>query len=105
MTEPLSQDQAFIRKLADIVSANLQDENFGVEKLVRETGISRVTIHRKVKSIKHLSISQFIREIRLHKAMEMLQSNEGTAAEIAFRVGFGSATYFNKCFHEYFGYS
>ena len=34
----------------------------------------------------------------------MLQNNEGTVAEIAFRVGFGSPAYFNKCFHEYFGY-
>jgi TolB-like protein/Tfp pilus assembly protein PilF len=36
--------------------------------------------------------------------MEMLQNSEGTVTETAFRVGFGSATYFNKCFHEYYGF-
>ena len=104
MTEPLSRDQAFIRKLIDIVLANLADENFGVEKLAREAGISRISLHRKLKSANRQNASQFIREIRLKRAMEMLQNNEGTIAEIAYRVGFGSPTYFNKCFHEYFGF-
>jgi TolB-like protein/AraC-like DNA-binding protein len=104
MTEPLSMDQAFIRKLTDIVLANLSYEEFSVEKLAKEAGMSRVSVHRRIKSIKNQDLSQFIREIRLKRAMEMLQHNEGTATEIAFRVGFGSPTYFNKCFHDYFGF-
>jgi AraC-like DNA-binding protein len=103
MTEPLSMDQAFIRKLTEIVLANLSDENFSVEKLAKEAGMSRMSVHRRIKSIKYQDVSQFIREIRLQRAKEMIQNNEGTIGEIAFRVGFGSATYFNKCFHEYFG--
>ena len=104
MSEPLSMDQALIRKLTDIVLANLQDENFGVEKLAMEAGLSRFTIHRKLKSIKQRDVSQFIREVRLQRGMEMLQNNEGTVAEIAFRVGFGSPAYFTKCFREHYGY-
>ncbi len=105
MTTPLSMDQEFISKLTGIVLANLHDENFGVEKLAGEAGMSHATIHRKIKSIRNQNVSQFIREIRLQKAMEMLRNNEGTVAEIAFRTGFGSPTYFIKCFHEYYGYS
>ncbi len=101
----LSSDQAFINKLTEIVLANLHDENFSVEILFRETGMSHATIHRRIKSIRNQNISQFIREIRLKKAMEMLQNNEGNVAEIAFRTGFGSSTYFSKCFHEYFGFT
>ena len=97
-------DHAFIRKLTDIVLANLSYEEFGVEKLAKEAGMSRVSLHRRIKSIKHQDVSQFIREVRLLQAMGMLQNNEGTVAEIAFRVGFGSPTYFNKCFHDYFGF-
>ena len=104
MTEPLSMDQAFIRKLTDIVLANLNDENFGVGKLAEQAGMSRVSVHRRIKSIKNQDASQFIREVRLRRAMEMLQNNEGHASEIAFRVGFGSPTYFIKCFHDYYGF-
>ena len=104
MTESLSMDQAFIRKLTDIVLANLNDENFGVGKLAEQAGMSRVSVHRRIKSIKNQDASQFIREVRLRRAMEMLQNNEGHASEIAFRVGFGSPTYFIKCFHDYYGF-
>jgi AraC-like DNA-binding protein/tetratricopeptide (TPR) repeat protein len=104
MNMPLSMDQVFINKLTGIVLANLSDEELGAEKLSKEAGMSRSNINRRLRSIKNQDISQFIREIRLNKAMAMLQNNEGTAAEIAFRVGFGSPTYFNKCFHDYYGY-
>jgi TolB-like protein/AraC-like DNA-binding protein len=105
MTEPLSSDQAFIDKLTSIVIANLAKENFGVEDLSKLAGMSHATIHRKIKSIRNQNISKFIREIRLQKSMEMLQRGEGTIAEVAFRSGFGSPTYFIKCFHEHYGFS
>jgi TolB-like protein/AraC-like DNA-binding protein len=103
MTEPISIDQAFIMKLTGIVLANLHNENFGVNELARKAGISRATVHRKVKSILNQDVVHFIRDIRLKRAMEMIRNDEGTAAEIAFRVGFGSPAYFNKCFHECYG--
>jgi len=104
MDEHLSMDQVFIKKLTDIVLANLANENFGVEELIIQAGMSRSSIHRKLRSITHQSVSQFIRETRLQRALEMLQSNVGTVSEISYMTGFGSPTYFNKCFHEFFGY-
>lgn len=94
----------FIKKLTDIVEANLADEKFGVEDLVREMGISHTNLHRKLKTSSNQTISQFIREIRLKKSKELLLNEDLTVSEISYRVGFGSPTYFNKCFHEYFGY-
>ncbi len=94
----------FVKKLTDIVEANLENEKFGVEDLVREMGISHISLHRKLKTSSNQTISQFIREIRLKKAKELLLNEDLTVSEIAYRVGFGSPTYFNKCFHEYFGY-
>ena len=104
MTEPLSMDQAFIRKLTDIVLANLSDETFGAEKLAKEAGLSHSTVHRKLIAIVNKDITQFIKGIRLQHAFEMLQNNEGTVSEIAFRVGFSSPVYFTKCFHDVYGF-
>ncbi|MGB8490112.1 MAG: helix-turn-helix domain-containing protein [Bacteroidales bacterium] len=104
MTEPLSRDQAFIEKLSGIVLANLQNQNFGVNELAHEARLSRSVIHRRLRAIKDQNITQFIREIRLNRAMELLQQHSGPASDVAFKVGFGSPAYFNKCFHEYYGY-
>ncbi|MBA4409770.1 MAG: hypothetical protein C0397_10160 [Odoribacter sp.] len=66
--------------------------------------MSRSNLHRKVISITKTSVSQFIRQHRLKRAMEMLQQTALTVSEVAFQVGFGSVTYFTKCFHDYYGF-
>ena len=101
---PITENEVFIKKLTGIVLANLQNENFGVDALAREAGFSRSGIHRRLWEIKRQNISHFIREIRLKRAMELLRHHAGHASEIAYQVGFGSPSYFNKCFHEYYGY-
>ncbi len=45
-----------------------------------------------------------IREYRLKRAHEMLQQKVGTVSENSYQVGFSSPSYFNTCFHDYFGY-
>jgi TolB-like protein/AraC-like DNA-binding protein/Tfp pilus assembly protein PilF len=105
MIEQNAKDQIFIRKLTEIILANLEDENFGIKELSRETALSQRNINKKLKSISGKTLSQFIRETRLQKAMEMLQNGNVTASEVTYKVGFSSPTYFNTCFHEYFGYS
>ena len=92
-----------IKKLTNLVETNLENENFGPEELAREAGMSQSNLNRKLKSINNQTISQFIREIRLKKAKELLQNEDLTIAEISYCVGFGSPTYFNNCFHEYYG--
>jgi len=95
----------FIHKLTELVEANLANEHFGPENLAREMGISHISLHRKLKTALNQTISQFIREIRLKKAKELLLNDDLTVSEIAYQVGFGSPTYFNNCFHEYFGFA
>lgn len=104
MNLTIASDKDFILKLRVIILENLDNENFGVAELVRETGMNRSNIYRKVKAITKKSVSQFIREVRLRKAMEMLLQKETTISEISYKVGFGSPAYFNTCFHEYFGF-
>lgn len=97
-------DKQFINKLTELTLENLEDENFGAKELVSKFGMNHSTIHRRLKAITNKNISQFICEMRLHKALEMLQQDSITVSEVAYRVGFRSPTYFNKCFHEHFGY-
>jgi AraC-like DNA-binding protein len=97
-------DQQFIARITEIILDNLKDENFGVRNLAVLSGMSRSTLNNKLHSILHKNINQFIRELRLQKALEKLQNESMTASEVAFKVGFSSPAYFSKCFHEFFGY-
>lgn len=99
------ENQVFIQKVSQVVEDNLKKEGFGVSELARELAMSRSMLYIKIKSITQKSVSFFIREIKLKKAMVLLKEETLTVSEIAYELGFGSPSYFIKCFHEYYGYS
>lgn len=87
-----------------MIEEHLSNEQFGVSELAREAGMSRSNLLRKVKKHTGLSVSQYIRQVRLEHAMELLKQEALTVSEIAYRVGFNSTSYFIKCFREHYGY-
>lgn len=104
MNSNAGNDKAFLSQLTSIIEINLSNENFGVSELAKSVGMSRSRLYFRVKSDTQKSVSQFIREIRLQKAKELLEGGNDNISEVAYRVGFGSPSYFGKCFHDYFGY-
>lgn len=93
----------FENKVRLIIQHRIQEENFGVSELAGELGLSRSQALRKVKAATGKSINRLIREIRLEEAKILLGQEELTASEIAYRVGFSSPSYFNKCFLDEYG--
>jgi AraC-like DNA-binding protein len=100
----VNQDEQLLYSLKQAVLDNLENDQFSVEHLSQIVGVSRSQLHRRLKKLKGQSISQFIREVRLAKALKLLHQDVATASEIAYRVGFNSPSYFHKCFLEYYGY-
>ncbi len=98
-----SVDDAFLRKVMGIVEQRLGEESFSVEDLAGEAGMSRSQLHRKLTALSGQSPSDFIRYMRLHRAMELLKKNAGAVSEIAYTVGFSGVSYFTKCFKDQFG--
>ena len=103
-SEMISMDERLLERLKNCVLENLENENFGVEDLADEVAFSRSHLYRKIQSLTGQSISAFIRNVRLERAHQMILADVGTISEIAFKVGFGSSTYFTKCFHDEYGY-
>ncbi len=100
----LAEDNEFINHLSNIILDNLGNENFGVTELIKVSGVNNNYLRSRIKSIKKITINQFITEVRLEKAREFLLDGTYSATEVSYNVGFNSASYFNKCFHDHFGY-
>ncbi len=94
----------FIDQAEAIILENLANDQFGVSELAEVMNMSRSSLLRKVKKHTKLSASRFIRQVRLKKGMEMLKTTSLTVSEISYQVGFGSTSYFIKCFREYYGH-
>lgn len=94
--------QKFIDQVRSIVMDNISNEKFGVRDLASTLGLSSSQTLRKVKAATGKSVNQFIRELRLNKAAKLLKETDLSASEVAYQVGFNSATYFNNTFSKYF---
>lgn len=104
MTSRISSNSKFIQMLNEIIYSNIQNELFGVSELAYELNMSWSNLHRRIKNATGNSVSQYLRKVRLNKALELLMDQSNTISEVAFEVGFGSVNYFSRCFRDNFGY-
>lgn len=106
MNSPAKGSEAgkLVQQLNALIEKNLTNEDFGVEQMATAMGYSRSHLHRKLQKQLGKTISQYIREYRLEKALSILKDEDVNVSEVAYLVGFGSATYFSKSFTRYYGF-
>lgn len=104
MSDSSPLDKDFLSQVTAIIQQNLANEQFGVTELAYQTNMSRSNLLRKVKKHSNLSVSQLISQVRLQRGMELLRTTSLNVSEVSHQVGFGSTSYFIKCFREYYGY-
>ncbi|MCC9137583.1 two-component regulator propeller domain-containing protein [Pontibacter silvestris] len=99
-TNIVSLDDKLIQNAIKVVEDNLSDSDFSVEALSKELGMSRVHLYKKVVALTGTSPIEFIRKIRLQRAIQLLEESQLTIAEVAYQVGFNNRKYFTKYFKE-----
>ncbi|GAA4230327.1 two-component regulator propeller domain-containing protein [Postechiella marina] len=98
-----SQDERFLNQAIAIVEKHMMNTDFNVEMLVKEMGFSRTNLYTKFKEITGLSSSEFIRNIRLKRAVQLFEQSDLSVKEIMYMTGFNTSSYFAKCFKKQFG--
>ena len=98
-----SVDETFLNKAIEIVEKHMMNSEFSVELLVKEMSLSRSNLYLKIKELTGLSSSEFIRNIRLKRAVQLLENSDLSVKEIMYMTGFNTASYFSKCFKKQFG--
>lgn len=94
----------FIDHVDQIIINNLQNNQFGVGSLAADLGISQHSLNERLKMLKEKTVAQYIKEVRLEEARKLL-GKDSNISEVAYKVGFSSASYFNQCFSEKYGIS
>lgn len=95
-----SVDEKFIAKLETVLETAIPNSEFNAETFAEEMHISRMQLHRKLKSLFGVSATEFIRNERLKLAADLLKNEKLSVSEIAYNVGFNDVGYFSKCFKE-----
>lgn len=98
-----SADEQFLQKAMDVVEKYMSDADFRVGTFVSEMNMSRSVLYRKFEALTGQSVNEFVRNIRLKRAAQLLTLNELTVSEVTYEVGFSDPQYFSKCFSRHYG--
>lgn len=96
-------DEEFLAGALKTVEAHLDDSEFTTDAFAREMLMSRSNLHLKLKALTGGSANEFIRRIRMNRALELLKSGRYTVAEVSSMVGYGTPSYFSTSFKKFFG--
>ena len=99
-----TRDRKFVDDITQSVEKNISNLQFGVNILAEDVFLSVSQLTRKLKAITGKTPADFIRNIRLEKAVELLKNGEGVA-DVTWEVGFKDSVYFSKVFKKHFGFS
>lgn len=100
-----SVDEKFMQKAIDVVEKYMSDPDFDIDTFASEMSESRVQLYRKTKALTDLAPSEFVRNLRLKRAAQLLIHEKSTVGEVLYKVGFNNRSYFNRCFRQQFGAS
>jgi len=98
-----SADEEFLKRAVSLVEEHMDDSEFNVEALVKEIYLSRSKLYLKIKALTGQTTSEFMRTVRLKRAVQLLEDSDYTIKEVMFMTGFNTASYFSKCFKQQFG--
>jgi signal transduction histidine kinase/ligand-binding sensor domain-containing protein/DNA-binding response OmpR family regulator len=100
-----SADELLMDRILAALNHRIDDSELTVEQLAVTVGLSRVQLHRKLKEIAGIPTSDFIRNLRLKKAAELLREKKMNVSQIAYAVGFANQTHFSTSFKKFYGLS
>lgn len=100
-----NKDKAFIQDLLNLIEANMQEPELDIDFLCSKLFTSRTQLYMKIKGITGQSTGEFIKTVRLKKAIQIMTHEDVPLSDVAERIGLQSASYFSRVFRKEYGKS
>ena len=94
-----SPDEKLLERVMTAINSHLDD------MIADEVGISRVHLHRKMKELTGQTPHDFIRNIRLKQAANLLANRGMNVTEVMYACGFSNSASFSTVFKKFYGMS
>ena len=99
----VAQEDAFVAQLMEVMEKQMSNNTLTVEELVHDMQMGRTVFFVTLKEKTGVSPVQFIREMRLQRAVELLKDPRYNITEVTYKVGMNDSRYFAKCFKSTYG--
>lgn len=87
-----------LHKLISFLGNNYSNAELSIPMVQKETGVGESKISALLKSEFGTNFKQYLTEIRLNEAKRLLTDTDLQISEIAYAVGFGNVSHFNRVF-------
>jgi len=101
----ISQDDIFIQRIMKFIEENIENSELTIEDIAIYIGFSRSAFFKKLKSLTGLAPVEFLKEVRIQRAAQLIESGEYNFSEITYMVGINDPRYFSRCFKQKFAMS
>ncbi len=95
-----SRDKEFLQEVLKIVERGMTDTDFNIDMVAESIGMGRSSFYKKFKSLTDQAPVEFVREMRLKRAVQYMEAGDCNISEIAYKSGFNNPKYFSTCFKE-----
>lgn len=95
--------EMLVEAIKNIVNVNYADATLCLQKIGDSLNMSPAHVGRVFKDYTHFSITEYMQEVRMNKALALLEESRYNIGEISVRVGIENITYFYKLFKKRFG--
>ena len=100
-----SPDEKLLERVMNVINKNINNSDLSVDMIADEVGISRVHLHRKMKELTNQTPHDFIRNLRLKQAANLLANQHQNVTEVMYACGFSNAASFSTIFKKFYGMS
>jgi signal transduction histidine kinase/ligand-binding sensor domain-containing protein/DNA-binding response OmpR family regulator len=98
-----SQDDIFIDRVMKYIEENIENSELSIDGIALFIGLSRSSMFKKIKSLTGLAPVDFIKEIRIQRAAQLIETGEFNISQVTYMVGMTDPRYFSKCFKQKYG--
>ena len=91
-------DKEFLNKFMEFFKENISQSDLIIEDFANALNMSRTAFYCKMKSIVGVPPVDFIKQLRIKRAIQLFNAGETSISQVAYLTGFSDPKYFSKCF-------
>ena len=94
-------DELFIQDVMAFIEKNIDNAELTIDEFADAMKMGRTVFYNKIKSTLGLTPIDFVQEMRIKRAVQLMKSSDFTIAEIAYQTGFNDPKYFSRSFKKH----
>ncbi len=98
-----AEEENLVAKMLKAIETHMDDEQYNADMLARDMAMSRASLYKKLQTMLGITPTDFIRNVRLKRAAQLLDKTTLNINEIAIQVGFATPRNFSTQFKKMFG--